>query len=138
MTKQELYDHTYLMMNKCFLEAKAFNRNSSYKKLKAYCRDNSAKHKAYRLNNDDWIHSEFIAEHPSYADQDRSTNIALARTVIYQNFRQEYLRHVSNMGCDFTVFNSLFEPHRKHWDDTYGRDFKGVTTKKSFFVPLGE
>lgn len=136
MTKQEVYDYVYSMMRPCFEQARQVNRNASYEVLKAYCREHKERHAAYRRDDQAWMAEdlrsryEFEQDHPMLGE---------AKMAIYQNFRQEYLRHVSNKGCDRAVFDELFEPYRVMWHNVYGDDFKGVVTNKPFFwrMPKG-
>jgi hypothetical protein len=120
MSKQELYDYVYSMMKPCFEKARQVNRNTSYEVFKKYLRDNNLSATILKKRIDD-----HLAAGGSLAD--------------YMNVRQEFLRHVSNTGCDRAVFDELFEPYRLMWHNAYGDDFKGVVTNKPYFwrMPQG-
>lgn len=135
MTKKELYDLVYSKMSECHIQATRTSRNRSYAVLKQYCREHKERHAAYRRDDTAWMAEDLRSryeceqDHPMLGD---------AKMAIYQNFRQEYLRHVSNKGSDRAVFDELFEPYRLMWHITYGRDFKGVVTNKPFFWRMSQ
>lgn len=135
MSKQQLYDYVYSMMRPCYEKARQVNRNASYEVLKAYCREHKERHAAYRRDDQAWMREDLRARCSFEKDEPW---LGEAKMAIYQNFRQAFLNHVSNSGCDREVFNELFEPYRSLWHNKYGEDFKGVITNKSFFFRFGE